>query len=381
MNIRLILKVIFISFVFCPYMLWGGNFIVVIDPGHGGKDPGAVGAVLKEKDINLRIALALGALIEEKHPDVKVLYTRKKDYFVELDQRANIANKANADLFISIHTNAIANKNFTGTESFTLGLARTQENLAVAMRENSAILLEDDYKQKYAGFDPHSTESYIMFEFMQNKYMEQSISFADQIQKEFKSFARRNDRGVKQAGFLVLRKTSMPSVLIEVGFISNKEEERYMGSERGLKNLSESIYRAFKSYKSNHDRKSGYASERPMEAPEKKATVAPEKKTAAIPEQKAAPEQTEQKKTASVLPESDKEVYKVQILTSSVKLSANSPLLKNYREIDFYKENDLYKYTLGSCENLEDAKKIRNKVSKDFRDAFIITFKNGIRVK
>jgi N-acetylmuramoyl-L-alanine amidase len=362
-------------------MLWGGNFIVVIDPGHGGKDPGAVGAVLKEKDINLRIALALGALIEEKHPDVKVLYTRKKDYFVELDQRANIANKANADLFISIHTNAIANKNFTGTESFTLGLARTQENLAVAMRENSAILLEDDYKQKYAGFDPHSTESYIMFEFMQNKYMEQSISFADQIQKEFKSFARRNDRGVKQAGFLVLRKTSMPSVLIEVGFISNKEEERYMGSERGLKNLSESIYRAFKSYKSNHDRKSGYASERPMEAPEKKATVAPEKKTAAIPEQKAAPEQTEQKKTASVLPESDKEVYKVQILTSSVKLSANSPLLKNYREIDFYKENDLYKYTLGSCENLEDAKKIRNKVSKDFRDAFIITFKNGIRVK
>jgi N-acetylmuramoyl-L-alanine amidase len=366
-------------------MLWGENFTVVIDPGHGGRDPGAVGAVLKEKDINLRVSLALGALIEERHPEVKVLYTRKRDYFVELDQRANIANKANADLFISIHTNAIANRNFTGTESFTLGLARTQENLEVAMRENSAILLEDDYKQKYAGFDPHSTESYIMFEFMQNKYMEQSISFADQIQKEFKSFAKRNDRGVKQAGFLVLRKTSMPSVLIEVGFISNKEEERYMGSERGLKNLSESIYRAFKSYKSNHDRKSGYASERPAlpekktAAPEKKATV-PEKKTA-IPEKKTAAEQVEQKKTTPVLPSSDKEIYKVQILTSSVKLSANSPLLKNYKEIDFYKEDSLYKYTCGSCENLEDAKKIRDKASKDFKGAFIITFKNGVRVK
>ncbi len=196
------------------------KFVVVIDPpGHGGKDGGAVRGIYKEKDINLAVALILGDLIEENLKDVKVVYTRKKDVFIDLDKRAQIANKAKANLFISIHTNSTAAKSTTasGADTYILGLTRSAENLEVAKRENSVILLEDDYSTKYEGFDPNSTESYIIFEFMTNKYMEQSLKFATHIQKDFKNVAKRTDRGVRQAGFLVLRKSSMPSVLIELG--------------------------------------------------------------------------------------------------------------------------------------------------------------------
>lgn len=221
------------------------NFVVVIDAGHGGKDPGARGKIINEKSINLSVALKLGKLISSKHSDVKIVYTRSTDKFVELDERAEIANRNKADLFISIHTNSVAKGNQAkGTETYTLGLARTEENLAVAMRENSAILLEDDYQQKYEGFDPNSTESYIIFEFIQNKHMQQSVAFASEIQTRFAS-SRREDRGVRQAGFLVLRKTSMPSVLIEVGFISNRDEERYLASESGQQQLAKAISDAF----------------------------------------------------------------------------------------------------------------------------------------
>ena len=209
------------------------TFTVVIDAGHGGKDPGARGSSINEKAINLAVALRLGSLISEKHDDVKVIYTRKTDVFIELDERANIANRNKADLFISIHTNAVKRgSSVSGTETYTLGLARTDENLEVAMRENSAILLEDNYLQKYEGFDPTSSESYIIFEFMQNKHMEQSISLASEVQKCFAS-AKRNNRGVRQAGFLVLRKTSMPSILVELGYISNPAEERFMRTKEG----------------------------------------------------------------------------------------------------------------------------------------------------
>ena len=181
------------------------SFTVVIDAGHGGKDPGAKGTIINEKAINLGIALKLGKLITQNHQDVQVVYTRSSDKFVELDERANIANRCKADLFISIHTNAVAKgNNAHGTETYTLGLARTDENLEVAKRENSVILLEEDYQQRYEGFDPNSTESYIIFEFIQNKHKEQSIGFASEIQKYF-TVAQREDRGVRQAGFLVLR--------------------------------------------------------------------------------------------------------------------------------------------------------------------------------
>lgn len=232
-------------------------FTVVIDAGHGGKDPGARGSSINEKAINLAVALKLGSLISEKHNDVKVIYTRKTDVFIELDERANIANRNKADLFISIHTNAVKRgSSVSGTETYTLGLARTDENLEVAMRENSAILLEDNYLQKYEGFDPTSSESYIIFEFMQNKHMEQSISLASEVQKCFTS-VKRNNRGVRQAGFLVLRKTSMPSILVELGYISNPAEERFMKTKEGQSKLATAIYNAFTKYKWEYDRKRG----------------------------------------------------------------------------------------------------------------------------
>ncbi len=235
-----------------PLLAFAKPFVLVIDAGHGGKDPGAVGAISKEKDINLKVALALGKLVEDNMKDVKVVYTRKTDVFVELDNRAKIANQNKADLFISIHTNASAgNKTVKGTETYTLGMHRAASNLEVAKRENSAIMLEKDYQEKYEGFNPKSSESYIIFELMQDEYMKQSVSLADKIQKEFVSTAKRNNRGVYQAGFLVLRATSMPSCLVEVGYISTPEEERYLNSQEGITNISKSIFNAVKQYRAN----------------------------------------------------------------------------------------------------------------------------------
>lgn len=226
-------------------------YTLVIDAGHGGKDPGAVGSISKEKNINLAVALELGKLVEANCPDVKVIYTRKNDVFVELNERANIANKAKADLFLSIHTNATAARNNgpQGTETYTLGMHRAAENLAVAKRENSVITLESDYEEKYEGFDPRSSESYIIFELMQDKNMERSVKLAKLIQQQFKGTAGRIDRGVHQAGFLVLRATSMPSALVEVGYINNAAEERYLNTSDGVKAIAKSIYNAFVSYK------------------------------------------------------------------------------------------------------------------------------------
>ena len=229
---------------------WAGAYTVVIDAGHGGKDSGAVGKVAKEKNINLAVALKLGELIEANCPDVKVIYTRKTDVFVELHQRARIANKAKADLFISVHTNAMPNKIIRrGTETYTLGMHRAADNLAVAKRENSVITLESNYEQRYEGFDPNSSESYIIFELMQDKNMESSVKLAGLIQKQFRTTAGRVDKGVHQAGFLVLRATSMPSVLVELGYINNPSDVTYLTSTAGVNALAKSIYNAFVAYR------------------------------------------------------------------------------------------------------------------------------------
>ena len=225
-------------------------YTLVIDAGHGGKDPGAIGRKSKEKNINLAVALAFGKLVEQNCPDVKVIYTRKTDVFVELDERANIANRNKADLFVSIHVNSTAAKSGPqGTETYTLGMHRAADNLEVAKRENSVITLESNYEQKYEGFDPKSSESYIIFELMQDKNMEQSVNFAKLVQQQFKSTAGRVNKGVYQAGFLVLRATSMPSALIELGYINNVSEEAYLMSAAGQSAMAKSIYNAFKAYK------------------------------------------------------------------------------------------------------------------------------------
>ena len=228
-------------------------YTIVIDAGHGGKDPGALGFFSKEKNINLSVALELGRLIEQNSPGTKVIYTRKTDVFVELDERAQIANRAKADLFISIHANSTAagtkGTATSGTETYTLGMHRAAENLEVAKRENTVITLESNFEQKYEGFDPKSSESYIIFELMQDQNMASSVSFAKEIQKQFRTTGGRVDRGVHQAGLLVLARTSMPAVLVELGYINNAAEEKYLNTSAGVAALAKSIYNAFVAYK------------------------------------------------------------------------------------------------------------------------------------
>ena len=381
-------------FVCSSFSLFGyedGDFILVIDPGHGGRDYGAPGAKTKEKSINLDVALLFGELVMAKHPDVKVIFTRKTDISVGLKERSDIANREKADLFISIHANASTSRTPYGAETYTLGLARTEDNLEVAKRENSVILLEENYKRKYEGFDPKSSESYIIFEFIQNKYVEQSVAFAAMVQNEFKNSSKRLDRGVRQAGFLVLRETSMPSVLVELGFISNPAEEAYMISPVGQQSLANSLFNAFTRYKNDHDRKMG-GRHHAKGSITTTQTTAPAKTTpkpaAVVP--KTEPKQTAPQSSSNVTPprapvttsvRSGEVVYKIQILASSAVLPPNSPKLKGYKA-DFYVDKDgLYKYTYGSSTNMDEIYQLRTSVQRDFADAFVVRFVDGVRVK
>ena len=341
---------------------WGKDFTVVIDAGHGGHDPGAVGRTSKEKNINLNVALKLGRLIERNCDDVKVVYTRKKDVFIPLNRRAEIANNAKADLFISIHTNALANnRTMTGASTWTLGLAKSDANLEVAKRENSVILYEDDYKTRYAGFNPNSAESYIIFEFMQDKYMEQSVHLASLVQQQFRHTCRRADRGVHQAGFLVLKASAMPSILVELGFISTPAEERYLSSEQGANTLARGIYNAFLTYKREQQQRMAHAA---LPA----ADVAP-----STTSPKAATQTVTQKKS-----ENDGEIiFKVQILASNKPLKSNDKQLKGLKGVSYYKEKGLYKYTYGESTDYNKVLRIRRNVSSRFKDAFVVAFRNG----
>lgn len=352
---------LFLCILACSYPVIGNTindrFIVVIDPGHGGNDPGAIGTRGKEKNINLNVARKLGRLIEDNCNDTKVVYTRKSDIFVPLHRRAEIANNAKANLFISIHTNAVAKKNsyVKGTETYTLGLHRTEENLEVAKKENSVILIEDDYKQRYAGFNPNSSESYIIFEFMQDKNMSQSVNFATLIQQNFKSY-NRIDKGVHQAGFLVLRETSMPSVLVELGYISNPSEETYLLSDKGTTDLANAIYRAFINYKGNSSK------------------IKPTTITSNTRQEITTPKEEETKETSKIK-------FKIQILASDRVLPQNSKQFKGLKPVSWYKENGLIKYTYAEDEDYNKILKIKRKiVDPKFKDAFIIAFKNDTKI-
>lgn len=380
---------LFVLLIFLPFSLKAAakTFTVVIDAGHGGKDPGARGAIVNEKEINLAVALKLGRLIEDNHSDVRVIYTRKTDRFIELDERANIANRNKADLFISIHTNSVKRGSTArGTETYTLGLARSEENLEVAMRENSAILLEDNYQQKYEGFDPTSSESYIIFEFIQNKHVEQSISLASEVQKCFTS-ANRSNRGVRQAGFLVLRKTSMPSILVELGYISNREEERFMKSDSGRNKLATALYNAFTKYKRDYDRRGGAAAGRTSAPNVNYAEDADDQtsgRTASAPAlstgKKGNSAQPAKKPAAVNRDTQGKVIYKIQILTSDKKLAPGSRLFKGYKNVSVYRDKGLYKYTYGESTSFNTIRTLRRRVARDFKDAFIVAFKDGKKV-
>lgn len=363
------------------------DFVVVIDAGHGGHDPGAVGKISKEKNINLNVALKLGKQIKSNCSDVKIVYTRDRDVFIPLDRRAEIANNAKADLFISIHTNALAkNRVMKGASTWTLGLAKSDANLEVAKRENSVILYESDYKTRYAGFNPNSAESYIIFEFMQDKYMSQSVHLASLVQKHFRNTCQRIDRGVHQAGFLVLKASAMPSILVELGFISTPEEERYLNSETGTTNLANGIFRAFLTYKREQEIRLNGSSSTIL--PEDLPDLAQEEVTDtsnASPEEEETPNEVAQQKSqrpqrtenvAAAQTERSGIVFKIQILTSSRPLAKNDKRLKGLKDVDYYKEGGIYKYTYGDSPDYNKVLRTKRTIAAQFKDAFIIAFKD-----
>lgn len=378
-----LLLLVFLLFAFIPSVgAQSSKFTLVIDAGHGGHDPGAIGNIAREKDINLAVSLQLGALVEQNFSDVKVVYTRKTDKYLTLQERADVVNNNHADLFICIHTNSARAASAFGAETFTLGLAKSKANLDVAMRENSVILLEDDYKSKYRGFDPSSVDSYIMFEFMQDKYIDKSVDLASNIQKQFTRLARRSDRGVRQAGFWVLHRSACPSVLVELGFISNPPEERFLASESGQKDMAASIYNAFVNFKRDHDKKSGRqaAPANYVEA-SKTNEVSVEQKNDTDAIIVTSKEKVEVKATDSSQVESLKQtekrllpVYKVQLFASNTKLKANASDFKGVKDTDFFVEGGLYKYTLGAETDYSKIVSIRKQVVAKFPGAFIIAF-------
>jgi N-acetylmuramoyl-L-alanine amidase len=338
---------------------------VVIDPGHGGKDPGAVGKKSMEKNIVLSVSIKLGSYIKQNFPDVNVIYTRKTDEFIELFRRASIANNSKADLFISLHCNGVRSITPLGSETFVMGLHRSQENLQVAKKENASILLEDNYKQRYDGFDPNSPEGHILFSLYQNTYLNQSLDFAAYVQEEFRERLNRIDRGVKQAGFLVLAKSAMPSVLVELGFVSNINEEAYLISEKGQNEIALALFRAFRRYK--------YAFEGVAQYSRVETIVEPE----IISENKDIVISTIQEPKLDVLDI----FFSVQMVVSSRKKPSDSPDFKGLKDVWFYEHGGTFKYVIGKESSLMAAMELQHEMQTvGFKDAFVVAFHKGERI-
>ena len=419
-------KITLILTLLCMLVLTatGANrrFTLVIDPGHGGHDAGALGAISKEKNINLSVALQFGKYVERNMPDVRVIYTRKTDVFVSLKERANIANRANADLFISVHTNALpAGKVARGFETYTLGMHRAKDNLDVAMRENSVISMERGYQQTYQGFDPRSSESYIIFEFIQGKNMERSVELARNIQRKVCNSANRPDKGVHQAGFLVLRETSMPSCLIELGFITTADEERLLNDASRVDDIARGIYEGFAQYRNKYDKSisvpyraadtesvsvARIVSDKKQEQPERRSEdvdTAPRRtvkhvetkvekartvqqnrrqnqqdKPAQQNRQTQQSRQAQQNKPAQQKADvADAPVFKLQIFVSNRMLRKGDAHFKGETGYDSFQEGNMVKYTMGASTNYNEIYRLRKSLAEKFPEAFIVAFKNG----
>ncbi|MBR2369584.1 MAG: N-acetylmuramoyl-L-alanine amidase [Paludibacteraceae bacterium] len=363
------MKKLYTILIFLGFILHSYAFTVVLDAGHGGHDAGAVGSFSKEKNINLRYALLVGDMIKKNIPDAKVIYTRDKDVFVDLNERARIANRKKADLFVSIHTNSSKNSSAKGMETFTLGVSRSKENMEVAMLENSVIMLEEDYEKKYEGFDPNSVDSYIMFEFMKDQYMDRSITCADFIQKKMINASKRNDRGVRQAGFLVLRATAMPSVLIELGFISNKEEEKYLNNNENQVKIATAIFNGIKEYKHELDKKSGKSNSEELGVRSEELGVKEENKE----------DKGELKNEKGEITHNSEYEFFIQYLVSKNNYNADNAVFKGHTPTKILNENNLYKYLIGPYD-VNTVFNKRNEITKDFPDAFIVAYKQGQKV-
>lgn len=375
------------------------KFVLVIDAGHGGRDAGALGKYSKEKNINLNVALAFGKYVERNNPDVKVVYTRKTDVFVPLYERAEIANRNKADLFISIHTNALERGRIArGFETYTLGDGRsnaTKTNLEVAKRENSVILLEENYEQHYVGYDPNSPESNIMFEFVQDRNLTKSIEFAKMLQKNVCRAASRPDKGVHQSNLAVLRLTSMPACLVELGFITTADEEALLNDRNRLDQMAVGIYNAFVEYKNKnyngisvpYRTDSPMLPETPAQEPANTSETQEDASARQQPEQRTVAETTpQQQEQQPVAPQPEPQpaasadgrpVFKIQILVSSLNLKDGDAHLKGLTGCERYEENGMQKYTYGASENYNEIYRLRKQILDKFPEAFIIAFKDG----
>ena len=373
----------------------GRKFTLVIDAGHGGKDSGAIGRFSKEKNINLKVALAFGRLVEAYCPDVRVIYTRKTDVFIGLEQRTVIANENKADLFISVHTNSLPKGRIAyGTETYTLGMARADENLEVAKRENAVITYETNYKEVYQGFDPNRVESYIIFELLQDKNMAKSVELARCIEQQYVKTAGRRTKGVHQGGLLVLRHTSMPAVLTELGFISTPAEERFLNSDEGVRKMSRSLFNGFQNYRKKYDKnakslpklnddfaQSVVSPEEEMPVHDVSVDNKPEVKQKVEPAEKKVEEKVvpvrHKEKEATV---SNRPVFKVQLLVADKKLKVNDRRLKGIKPVDYYKEKGMYKYTYGSTTDYNEIIRKHRSVKNKLPGTFIVAFMNGERM-
>lgn len=363
----------------------GDNFKVVLDAGHGAKDYGAIKNNFVEKNIALAVSLKVGKLLN-KQPKVDVVYTRSTDVFIELVERANIANHAKADLFVSIHCNSNDNSEASGTETYVMGLTKLKSNLQVAKKENEVITLEADYKLKYAGYDPKSPESLIGITLIQEENLNQSMAVASVIQDKFKTQLDRKSRGVKQAPFMVLHKTAMPAVLVEMGFISNKNEGAYLNSEEGQNEIAKAIADAIMNYKKEYFGGTSIENridKEEMRVEKPKEVVVPEKPdtsktaTAKKPEVKKPEVQTETKTEAAATGI----LFKVQISASGTKLDLTPGNFKGLSNVSVISEGNLYKYMYGSSDNYETAKQqLAEAKAKGFTTAYLIAFKNGKKV-
>ncbi|MCM1139572.1 MAG: N-acetylmuramoyl-L-alanine amidase [Duncaniella sp.] len=359
------------------------EFVVVIDPGHGGKDAGALGKKTNEKTVNLEVATRLEKLLTSNMDDVKVYMTRSNDTFVPLQGRADFANGKNADIFISIHANSVDAKSpvrntVNGAAVYTLGLKKSDTNLSVAMRENSVMKLEPDYSTTYQGFDPSSAESYIIFEMMQHKNLDQSITLAEHVQNQLVRTAGRKNNGVRQAPFWVLVRTSMPAILVELDFICNPTMEKFMASSSGQDKLAKAIYNGVERYRNA-------SAHKPDKSPKSGKTENPQK-TAKESDYGTDPQQSENETKTKSLPEvSDTPtgtvVYKIQFLISHKKLQKNDKRLNGLSPVEFYKDGGNYKYTFGAYKSISQANKELTKVKKKFPDAFVIKTHDGKRIK
>lgn len=395
------LFVILALFAACFISVRGADrkFVLVIDAGHGGRDAGALGKYSKEKNINLNVALAFGKYVERNNPDVKVVYTRKTDVFVPLYERAEIANRNKADLFISIHTNALERGRIArGFETYTLGDGRsnaTKTNLEVAKRENSVILLEENYEQHYVGYDPNSPESNIMFEFVQDRNLTKSIEFAKMLQKNVCRAASRPDKGVHQSNLAVLRLTSMPACLVELGFITTADEEALLNDRNRLDQMAVGIYNAFVEYKNKnyngisvpYRTDSPMLPEKPAQEPANTSETQEDASVRQQPEQRTVAETTpQQQEQQTVAPQPEPQpaasadgrpVFKIQILVSSLNLKDGDAHLKGLTGCERYEENGMQKYTYGASENYNEIYRLRKQILDKFPEAFIIAFKDG----